>query len=116
MKNVFQMLLACEYGNPGWAYPLFIQRDSWHGRTCLEVLGTAPELEGWARRGGPYYGTPGVWGWLFARGVYQLIEVSCPSTFAYNRIEAPAWWCPPAVGWLKLARCSDVVPGGAVSD
>jgi hypothetical protein len=104
--NVYQMIEECERNIEDLGgYPLFIKRDSWDDpKTVLEVLGTDPDWKSWCDRAEPYFGNPRVYGWLFAKGAYKLIEVSCPGTYAYKRVEQPVWWFPPAEGILRLSN------------
>lgn len=103
------MIDGCESGQE--RYPLMIQRDSWSPRTMLEVLGVSPDWKDWPGYG-PYWGNkPRVYGWLFAWGQYQLVEVSCPNTYSYKRCNQPSWWFPPAFGFCDLGDGQTVAIG-----
>ena len=101
--NVLEMIDACE-SNAFTHYPLFIQRESWAPTTVVEVMGASKDWKDWPG-GPPYFGTPSplVYGWLFSRGEYKLIEVSCPGTSGYKRVDEPVWWFPPAIGEVVLS-------------
>jgi hypothetical protein len=105
--NVLEMVDACEAGFE--QYPLLIQRDSWAPRTMLEVIGVSPDWKHWPGSAPYWSNAPRVFGWLFSRGEYQLVEVSCPSTYAYKRVVQPVWWFPPALGTCKLGDGQTVV-------
>ena len=76
---------------------LFVRRNSWGPGTVAQIVRTEPEWAEWRKRPSPYFGNPKVFGWVHwsSSGRYRLVEISCPGTFGYFRVERPSWWDPP---------------------
>lgn len=112
--NIFTWWDAIEAGIDSG--PLFVQRDSWSHRTVAEIEGTVPDWKQWRDRAPPYFGNPIMFGWVHwgNSGRYELVEIRCPGTFAYARIERPAWWRPPLSGSLVLSNGTRVDLGSRV--
>jgi hypothetical protein len=79
-ENIYQMYVA--NGNrAGFA----VKRDSWSWQTAI-ITSIAGKIEGELEGRAPYFGSAKVKGRM--GGVRREIEISCPGTFGYTRVDS----------------------------
>jgi len=79
VKNIYQMYMA--NGNRAG---FWVKRNSWSWQTAL-ITSIAGKAEGELEGSPPYYGNPKVKALMGGKG--REIEISCPGTYAYKRVE-----------------------------